>query len=132
MHIPKRVFCKVLLLLDSGAKPLRIASCFGYTVIVEILLLNNGAKIDKVEHQSSLRYVTTIFWRFCIAFGVMFSKLMFLNFLFNCISFLAFATNIMLATGSAGSYLDGLETIRITEAWNDVSMEWCHIRYKHG
>ena len=68
--MPKRVFYKVLFLLDSGTKPLRIESRFGYTVIVEILLLNNGAKIDKVEHQSTLRYVTTIFWRFCIAFGV--------------------------------------------------------------
>ena len=55
---------------------------------------------------------------------------MFLDFFFNCISFLTVATDIMVATGhdhcvSCTSYVDGVETIRITEAGNDVKLEKC-------
>ena len=51
---------------------------------------------------------------------------MFLNFFFNCISFLAVATDIMVATGYGGtSDLDSVETIRITEAKDEVKVETC-------
>ena len=56
----------------------------------------------------------------------MFSKLVFLNFGFNRILFSAVATNIMLATGSAGAHLDSVDTIRITEAANKV--RWINVR----
>ena len=51
---------------------------------------------------------------------------MFLNFFLNCISFLAVATDIMVATGWDGSSrLDSVETIRITEAKDEVTVETC-------
>ena len=49
-----------------------------------------------------------------------------LNFFFNCISFLAVATDIMVATGyDHPSYLDSVETIRIREAKDEVKVEAC-------
>ena len=51
---------------------------------------------------------------------------MFLNFFFNRISFLAVATDIMVATGrNSFSFLDSVETIRMTEAKDEVTVETC-------
>ena len=57
---------------------------------------------------------------------LIFQKVVFLNFFFNCISFLAVATDIMVTTGRGSSgYLDSVETIRITEAKDEVTVETC-------
>ena len=49
-----------------------------------------------------------------------------MNFFFDCISFLAVATDIMVATGLPGyPYLDSVETIRVTDAKDEVTVVTC-------
>ena len=65
--------------------------------------------------RNSLHNFTLLFFKKCV-----------LEFPLNVISFLAVATDIMVATGNDGSSnLDDVEMIRITEATNDVMVEKC-------
>ena len=72
-----------------------------------------------------IKYIMWLISSYFIQHLICLSELVFLNFFLSVISFLAVATDIMVAIGTDGSDLDSVETIRIRESSNAVTVEKC-------